>query len=201
MVYTVDGKTPAANSTAYSSPIPMEQGGTMRAACLLPDGKLGMEASKSFAGLAPIGWKVVAVDSHETAGADNSAAKAIDDDSSTIWHTRWNGDLALPHYITIDMGTAQRIRGFAYLPRQDGIPNGIVERYRFETSADGLTWTTNVASSTFANIRNNPSLQQVSFAPVDVRFFRFTALQEINKNGWTSAAEISVLPAAGLRDN
>ena len=49
----------------------------------------------------------------------------------------------------------------------------------------------------FANIRNNPSLQQVTFAPVNARYFRFTALQEINSNGWTSAAEISVLPASG----
>jgi len=197
MVYTVDGKMPAADSPAYSSPISLPQGGAVRAACLLPDGKLGMEASKSFAGLAPMGWKVVAVDSQETAGADNAASKAIDDDSSTIWHTRWNGDLALPHFITIDMGTSHQIGGFAYLPRQDGIPNGIVERYRFETSADGLTWTTNVDSAKFANIRNNPSLQQVRFEPINARFFRFTALQEINKNGWMSAAEISVLPATG----
>lgn len=29
----------------------------------------------------------------------------------------------------------------------------------------------------------------------NVRFFRYTALQEIGTYGWTSAAEISVLPA------
>jgi alpha-L-fucosidase len=197
MVYTVDGNTPTANSAAYGSPISLPLGGTVQASCLLPHGQLGMAASKTFAGLAPIGWKVVAVDSQETTEADNAATKAIDDDSSTIWHSRWHGDLALPHSITIDMGTSHRIGGFVYLPRQDGIPNGIVERYRFETSTDGLTWTTNVASGTFANIRNNPCLQEVTFAPVNARFFRFTALQEINKNGWTSAAEISVLPATG----
>jgi len=52
-----------------------------------------------------------------------------------------------------------------------------------------------IASSTPANNRNNPSLQKVSSAPVNAQFFRFTALTEINANGWTSAAEISVLPA------
>ena len=93
------------------------------------------------------------------------------------------------------MGASHRIAGFTYLPRQDGSSNGTVERYRFETSADGVNWTTNIASGTFANIRNNPSLQEVNFTPVDARFFRFTALREINRNGWTSAAEISVLPA------
>ena len=71
----------------------------------MPNGQLGIVASKTFAGLPPIGWKVVAVDSQETAGADNAAANAIDGDSSTIWHTRWNEDLKLPHFITVDMGT------------------------------------------------------------------------------------------------
>jgi alpha-L-fucosidase len=60
---------------------------------------------------------------------------------------------------------------------------------------DGTNWTTNIMSGTFANIRNNPSLQEVNFPPVNARCFRLTALQEINRNGWTSAAEISVLPA------
>jgi alpha-L-fucosidase len=63
-----------------------------------------------------------------------------------------------------------------------------------------VNWTTNVAPGTFANIRNNPGLQEVSFAPVKVRCFRFIALQEINRNGWTSAVEISVLPVGGNGD-
>ena len=89
----------------------------------------------------------------------------------------------------------QWVDGFTYLPRQGGNPNGTVETYRFETSLDGNNWTTSIVSGTFANIRNNPSLQEVNFAPVNARFFRFTAFQEINNNGWTSAAEISIQPA------
>jgi len=149
----------------------------------------------------PIGWKVVGVDSQEMAGGNNAAANAIDNNSSTIWHTRWNGDLALPHYMAVDMGVVHRIAGFTYLPRQDGNPNGTVEKYRFETSMDGVNWTTAIAEGTFANIRNNPSLQQATFAPVNARFFRFTALREVNGNGWTSAAEISVLPVAASGNN
>jgi alpha-L-fucosidase len=197
MVYTTDGSMPTANSAVYGSPIAMLSGGTVQAACLLPAGKIGVVASKSFAGLLPIGWKVASVDSEEVTGGDNGATNAIDNTPSTIWHTRWNGDLALPHYIAVDMGVSNRIAGFTYLPRQDGNPNGTVEKYRFETSMDGVNWTTAIASGMFANIRNNPSLQEVHFAPVNARFFRFTALREINGNGWTSAAEISVLPAAG----
>ena len=200
MVFTVDGTAPTASSPIYNSPFAPPSGSTVQAACLMPNGQLGIVASKAFVGLSPTGWKVVAVDSEETAGADNSAVKAIDGDSSTFWHTRWNEDLKLPHSITVDMGASHRIAGFTYLPRQDGTANGTVEKYRFETSADGTGWTTNIVSGTFANIRNNPSLQQVTFAPVNARFFRFTALREINGNGWTSAAEISVLPASGKGD-
>lgn len=195
MVYTIDGTAPTANSPVYQTPIAVPSGSTVQAACLMPNGLLGIVASKAFVGLSPIGWKVVAVDSQETNQGDNAAANAIDGNSSTYWHTRWNSDMTLPHYITVDMGVSHRIAGFTYLPRQDGNPNGTIESYRFETSTDGANWTTNVASGTFANIRNNPSLQQVTFAPVNARFFRLTALREINGGGWTSAAEISVLPA------
>jgi len=83
--------------------------------------------------------------------------------------------------------------GFTYLPRQDGTLNGVVETYRFETSDDCPTWTTNIANGSFANIQNNPSLQEVSFATVEARYFRFTSLRAIWYSGWTSAAEISVV--------
>ena len=163
MVYTVDG-TDADNQLAglHVRQSRCRRTGTVQAACVMPNGQLGIVASKTFAGLPPTGWKVVAVDSQETAGENNSAANAIDGNSSTIWHTRWNDDLKLPHFITVDMGKSHRIGGFTYLPRQDGNPNGTVENYRFETSADGANWTTNIASGTFANIRNNPSLQEVT---------------------------------------
>jgi len=196
MVYTINGTEPTTNSPVYISPIRLPLTGTVQAACVMPNGQLGAVTSKTFAGLQPTGWKVIATDSQEMAGENNSASNAIDGRSSTIWHTRWNHDLTLPHYITVDMGTDRRIAGFTYLPRQDGNLNGTVEDYRFETSADGINWITNLVSGTFGNIRNNPSLQKVTFEPVNARFFRFTALREINANGWTSAAEISVLPAA-----
>jgi alpha-L-fucosidase len=157
-----------------------------------PDGRIGMVTSKYFAGLAPIGWKVVSVDSED---ANSPASNAIDGNPSTIWQTRLNADLALPHQITVDMGSAQRIAGFTYLPRQDGSQQGLVENYRFETSVDGREWITDVDSGRFGNIQNNPELQEVPFAPVNARFFRFTALKEIGANGLSSAAEISVLPA------
>jgi alpha-L-fucosidase len=70
-----------------------------------------------------------------------------------------------------------------------------VDRYRFETSQDGVEWTVQVRSGYFGNMRNNPIFQEASFAPVEARFFRFIALHDIDDSGWVSAAEITVLPA------
>ncbi len=165
-----------------------------QSAATLPPVISGRDANRQA--ISKSGWKIVGVDSQETGQSIGAAANAIDGNPSTIWQTRSNVDLALPHFITVDMGASRRIAGFTYLPRQDGNPNGIVENYRFETSLDGSNWTTNIVTGTFANIRNNPSLQEVSFAPVNARFFRFTALREVNNNRWVSAAEISVLPAS-----
>jgi alpha-L-fucosidase len=192
VVYTLDGTVPTLRSPVYRSAIALPRGGEVYAACLAPDGRLGMVTSKYFAGLAPIGWKVVSEDSQET---NRPASNAIDGNPATIWQSRLDADKSLPHQLTVDMGSVQRIAGFTYLPRQDGSHDGVVENYRFETSVDGHDWITNVDSGRFGNIQNNPELQEVQFAPVRARFFRFTALKEIGTNGWTSAAEISVLPA------
>ena len=195
LVVTTDGSTPTAQSPVYTAPLALGMSGIVKAARVLPDGRLGVVGARNFAGLSPQGWKVVAVDSEETAQGHNAAALAIDGDSSTYWHTRWGADLKLPHAITVDMGQVHRIAGFVYLPRQDGLLNGTVENFRLETSEDGVNWSTTVERGTFANVRNNPDLQEVRFPVVKARFFRFTALDEVWRNGWTSAAELSVIPA------
>jgi alpha-L-fucosidase len=52
-----------------------------------------------------------------------------------------------------------------------------------------------VESGVFGNIRNNPMLQEIAFPPIEARFFRFTALHDVDDNGWVGAAELTVLPA------
>jgi alpha-L-fucosidase len=195
IVVTTDGSTPTAQSAVYTGPLTLPMSGVVKAARVLPDGRLGVVGTRNFTGMSPRGWKVVAVDSEETAQGNNAAALAIDGDSSTYWHTRWSADLKLPHFIAVDMGQVHRIAGFVYLPRQDGQLNGTVENYRFETSEDGMNWHAAVERGTFANVRNNPDLQEVRFPAVSARFFRFTALDEVWRTGWTSAAELSVIPS------
>ncbi|SFV13283.1 alpha-L-fucosidase [Pseudoduganella namucuonensis] len=193
IVYTTDGSEPTAKSPVYGAPLALAASGVVKAARLLPGGRLGVMGRRDFIGLSPRGWKVVAVDSEE---AGQGGASAIDGDPATHWNTRWESERPkTPHAITVDMGRARRIGGLVYLPRQDGQLNGTVENYRFETSADGVHWGTAVERGTFANIRNNPDWQQARFTPVDARYFRFTALDDVWRNGSTNAAELSVIPA------
>jgi len=192
IVYTLGGTEPTAQSPVYRSPIPLPRGGTVKAAVLTADGRLGLSESRTVVGLAPAGWNVVPPGGEETGFP---AAQAIDADTATYWKVRATTGPAPLRTLTVDMDGPQRIAGFAYLPRQDWSSEGAVDRCRFETSLDGTTWTTQVQEHHFGNIRNNPILQQVRFAPVIARFFRFTALHDLDDNGWVGAAEITVLPA------
>lgn len=196
LVYTLDGSTPTLQSARYSSPLGLPASGIVKAARVQADGRLGVVGTRNFIGLSPRGWKVVEVDSEEVTQGDNGARLAIDGDPGTHWHTRWNADLKPPHHITIDMGQVHRIAGFVFLPRQDGLLNGTADRYRFETSEDGQHWTVHIDNGSFANVRNNPDQQELRFAPVAARYFRYTVLAEVWGNGWASAAELSVIPAA-----
>jgi alpha-L-fucosidase len=196
IVYTVDGTPPTPRSQVYERPVPLPDGGTLQAAVLTSEERPGLIAVKTVVGIAPTGWTA-----RRTAGSDAGAPgfdadRAIDADAATQWKARASGD-GVPPALTVDMGRARRIGGFAYLPRQDWVFEGVADRYRFETSLDGTRWATQVASGSFDNIENSPLLREVRFAPVKARFFRFTALRDVERSGWSGAAEITVLPANG----
>ncbi len=192
IVYTLDGTEPTAESAVYESPIRLARGGTVKAAVLMTDGRLGLAEARTVVGLAPTDWMVVSPVAEEPGFA---AAQAIDANAGSYWKVRFPRNPAEPPALTVDMGRLQRIAGFAYLPRQDWNAMSMVDRCRFETSPDGTTWTIRVKDQHFGNIRNNPILQEVRFAPVEARFFRFTALHDLDDNGWVGAAELTVLPA------
>jgi alpha-L-fucosidase len=89
------------------------------------------------------------------------------------------------------MGSTKKLKGFTFTPRHDGLLAGVPDRYRFETSLDGTTWS-QAAEGEFGNLRENPVKQTVSFAPASARYFRFTGLHALEKNH-VSVAEIGVV--------
>jgi glucose/arabinose dehydrogenase len=140
------------------------------------------------------GWKLLGVDSQETAGEDGRAQNAFDGNPATIWHTEWVAkDPTPPHEITIDLGASFRIDGFRYLPRQDGLSNGNIANYELLVSADGVKWPAPAAKGTLANTSKE---QEVKFAQaVQGRYVRLRALTEVKGRPWTSMAELNLLGA------
>ena len=120
----------------------------------------------------------------------NEGSRAVDGNPSTFWHSVYSpSNYPLPHTATIDLGGAQLLNGFNYLPRQDGNANGRIGQFTLEASEDGSSWT-QVASGTWVD---DPSRKHVGFPNRNVRYLRIKAITEAGNRGpWTSAAEFGV---------
>ena len=143
------------------------------------------------------GWKIVSVSSEEPDGY--AASLAIDGDPDTFWHTRWRSDPRTPpHSIIIDLGQPRRIKGFHYLPRQDGIEVGVIGSYQFHVSTDGQDWGNAIANGTFTA---SDGKQTALSSPKTGRFVRLTGLSEQTGGIHCSMAEFEVLggPPANRR--
>ncbi|KAI4222625.1 MAG: hypothetical protein L6R36_006013 [Xanthoria steineri] len=138
------------------------------------------------------GWNIT-VDSFQT-GTGNEAAKALDGNTGTIWHTQWMPtNAALPHTVTLDMKKVYNVNGLTYLPRQDGNSNGNIGQHSIQISTDGTTWT-ETAKGTYLD---DSSLKSTPFTAIPARYVRIIAQTEAGNRGpWTSAAEINVQAAA-----
>jgi len=76
------------------------------------------------------GWTVAYVDSEERTGEDGSAENAIDGQTANFWHTEWKGASPKhPHCLILNLGKAQTISGFRYVPRQ-GEGGGRIKDFR-----------------------------------------------------------------------
>jgi len=129
----------------------------------------------------------ITVDSFQ---AGHEGANAVDNDTTTFWHTEYSPSLAaLPHSAVIDLTQSQLLNGFYYLPRQDGNKNGNIGQYTIELSLDSSTWTL-VANDSFID---DDSPKQTGFANRQARYVRLTAHTEAGARGsWSSAAEFGV---------
>lgn len=129
-------------------------------------------------------WKAAA----DGAG-DTDAGKAIDGKESTSLIFKAGGAL------TIDFGSSLSFSAVGYLPAQDGISAGAIEKYTLLASADGQNWE-NIAEGELANIKANPILQRIALQrTVQGRYLKLVSRQAVpGKDGSLTAraAEITV---------
>ncbi|TKI93510.1 discoidin domain-containing protein, partial [Bacillus wiedmannii] len=115
----------------------------------------------------------------------DAAANAVDGNSTTMWHTLWDGSDKAP-YITIKLKEITNISQLAYVPRQDGGYNGNITSYNIYTSLDGVNFT-KVATG---NWENNKLTKNASFSKVDAGYVKFEVVS--GSGGFASASEIKL---------
>jgi alpha-L-fucosidase len=188
--YTLDGSEPDAKSPVYREPIELARGGVVKARTR--DGGVDGPVATHRMGISHVGWQIVSFSSEHD--AQYGAAKAIDGDPSSFWHSSWDTNQAHPHHITIDLGREWRMSGITYLPRQDQrVPDSMVESGSIEVSKDGHAWH-HAADFTFDNLVNDPAQRTVTFtAPAKARFIRFNSKTGVQGKPYAGAAEIGVL--------
>src|SRR5690606_26913606 len=127
--------------------------------------------------------EVVFASSEESGG--EKAANLVDGDPSTIWHTMYSVTVAqYPHWVDFDMGEGKNVKGFAYLPRQDGGSNGNIKGYKIQISMDGSNWGDTVVEGEFERGSKEQIVRLKN--PVKGRYIRFTALSSQNGQDFAS---------------
>ena len=172
----------------YTGIFNFQQGGTIYA---WYEGTGKNPVSATFEKIETIPLDVVYVSSEEGPGGE-VARNLVDNNPSTIWHTMYSITVPkYPHWIDFDCNEQKMLKGFTYLPRQDGSPNGNIKGYKVQVSQDGKTWSEAVSEGEF---ENNAKEKKVLFAkPVKARYLRFTALSSQNGADFASGAEFGVL--------
>ena len=170
----------------YTEPVNMSKGGDIT---VWEKATPALAATYSYEAVTSIPITVAFCSSREPG---NEAEKMLDGDPSTIWHTMYSVTVAIyPHWIDFDANEEVVIKGFKYMPRQDGGNNGNIKGYKLQVSADGKNWSDPVVEGEFPYSSDK---QTVIFKkPVKARFVRFTALSSQNGQDFASGAEFELI--------
>lgn len=180
--YTLDGSEPDEQSERYESPVRLPMGAHLRARAIVA-GRNG-QITEARLGIASDTWTA-----RDSGGQTDVAERALDHRLGQRWIC-CEDPAARPYWFEIDMKQTHTISGFTYIPDTRG---GFIEHYDVEVSTDGTTWQ-RVHSSSFGNIRNDPSERLVQFdAPVQARYLRLTNLVPAGGTDRVGAAHIQVL--------
>lgn len=182
ILYTVDKQKKPSEYTGQ--PISLRQGGTVTA---WYKNQPEIKATMTFSKIETVDTEVIYASSEE----GGSSKFLTDGDPSTIWHTMYSVTVAqYPHWVDLDAGETKTIKGFTYLPRQEG-NNGDIKGYRIYVSNDGKEWGEPIHEGTFEFTKDQ---KKVMFGkPVKARYFRFMGLSSQDGQDFASGAELGIL--------
>jgi len=164
---------------------------------LWPLGTIGLQAllpvaiaqnTFPWASLIPRGGWTATADSEQPG---NEAKYVIDNDPNSIWHTPWDPDAPLPHWIQVDMKRRYVVSGISYIPRQDSVNNGNIGSHEILLSDDGVKWSEPAA---YGEYLNDKTTKSSFFASKVARYVRLVVLSEAQDQGhsWASMGDFSV---------
>lgn len=139
---------------------------------------------------------VIAYSSQETASEDRKASNLVDCATEPGWHSAWSSNSTPPpHWAVIDLGSERLVTSAGCVPRDNR--NGRIKKVRFETSADGNTWTQKVESQW----ADTTSAKVTELDGSRARYVRMTGLESfdgqwITCGEFTATAKLGDTPAA-----
>jgi len=182
--YTIDGSNPSTQSLKYSEPFLLNTKSIVKAIVVDPGSGNSSPVTIAQFDVSKENWKLI--------GEFQSVEQArfiFDGNPESAWKI----DNKTPVDIIIDLAETINLTGFTYLPDQGRWNQGIINRYEFSVSKDGLNWGEPVSEGEFANIKNSPVLQKKEFDVVSGRFVKLRALSPAGENGSVGIAELDII--------
>lgn len=181
--YTLDGSLPSKESKKYEGPFLTEGKLKVDAIAYEPSSGKSSTATNEEYDLPRKDWKIIGID-------DEKAYAILDGNQSTAWHQ--NRNKKFPVDLEIDLGKELKVSGFRYFPDQALWGPGIINNYNFFISLDNRNWKL-VGQGEFANIKNNPLWQTITFKTEKARYIKFRALGNTEGNNNIGYAEVDVV--------
>lgn len=185
LVYAING---AKKGTPYTQPFDLRQGGDV---AVWYEDNSSVRTTVHFDKVESVPLQVVFTSSEETKSEDTPASNLVDGDPETFWHTGWSVTvIKYPHWVDFDASETKTMKGFTYLPRQNGA-NGRVKDYEIYVSQDGKNWGEPVCKGSFDK---STDVKRVLFSkPVKARYIRFQALSAQNGSEYAGGAEFTLI--------
>ncbi|CAD0007395.1 alpha-L-fucosidase [Flavobacterium chungangense] len=181
--YTLNGSNPTPKSNKYTGQIKTNgKKAIVKAIAYNPVTEKGSPVIEEKFDIARKSWKIMNVN-------DEGAYKILDGNPNSFW---FQDKTKMPVDLVIDLGKAEKLIGFRYLPHQELRSKGIITNYKFYVSQDNIKWEL-LDEGEFSNINNNPLWQNKMFKQVNARYIKLQALKNTQDDDIVGYAEVDVI--------
>lgn len=144
---------------------------------------------KEYQEYSPSSMTATAGNEHQGSSTEGSAAFALDNNMSTMWHTNWNGCAQEDVWIELNLGEVKPVAMLKYCARSSGI-NGVFQEYKVEARSNTEEEWTEVDRGTW----KGNAIEYARFDTVEAQYVRLTGLKTASDSAkiFGSAAEIRV---------